>query len=104
MAAGYNVIGEDDIAALHASSAYDVVVRTHAEYLHSRGRETIPDPRIPPIPAHVYVDDTYYGDISTLKVIPASQVAELRFYEGYEAQYKFGSGHMGGVIQVITKN
>jgi hypothetical protein len=50
------------------------------------------------------VDDTYYGDISTLKVIPASQVAELRFYEGYEAQYKFGSGHMGGVIQVITKN
>jgi hypothetical protein len=29
---------------------------------------------------------------------------EIRFYQSYEAQYKFGSGHMGGVIQVITKN
>jgi hypothetical protein len=32
--------------------------------------------------------------------------ANLRdhFYQSYDAQYKFGSGHMGGVIQVITKN
>jgi len=61
------------------------------------------DSRTPPIPAHVFVDDTYYGDIDTLKTIPASQLAEVRFYQSYEAQYKFGSGHMGGVVQLITK-
>lgn len=97
-----DALDESQIAALHASTAYDVVSRTHAQYLHSRGRESM-DPKTPAIPAHVYVDDTYYGDLSTLRVFPASQLAGIRFYEGFEAQYKFGSGHMGGVIQLITK-
>jgi hypothetical protein len=61
------------------------------------------DPNTQEIPAHVYVDDTFYGDISTLKLVPASQLSEVRFYQAYEAQYKFGSGHMGGVVQLITK-
>jgi hypothetical protein len=100
--AGIDSIGEDEIEAMHAASAYDVVSRTHGEYLHSRGRQSM-DSRTPPIPAHVFVDDTYYGDIDTLKTVPASQLAEVRFYQSYEAQYKFGSGHMGGVVQLITK-
>ena len=53
---------------------------------------------------HMYlVDDTYYGDVATLRNVAASTLAGVNFYEGYEAQYKFGSGHMGGVIQLITK-
>lgn len=96
-------LDEDAIAALHASSAYDIVAMTRGDFLHSRGRESV-DPKVPPIPAHVYVDDTYYGDVSVLQSIPASEVGGVRFYEGYEAQYKFGSGHMGGVIQIITRH
>lgn len=99
---GMRVVTEDDIAAMRASTAYDVVSRTHGEYLHSRGRQSL-DSRMPEVPAHVFVDDTYYGDIGTLRAIPASELSEVRFYQGYEAQYKFGSGHMGGVIQLITK-
>lgn len=98
-----NVLGEDQIEALNAATAYELVARTHAEFLHSRGRESM-DPNIPEIPAHVFVDDTYYGDIETLKTIPASQIGEIHFFQGFEAQYKFGSGHMGGVIQLITKH
>jgi hypothetical protein len=94
-------VGEDQIENMLAVTAYDVVARVHGEYLHSRGRQTL-DARTE-IPAHVYVDDTFYGDISTLKAVPASQLAEVRFYQAYEAQYKFGSGHMGGVVQLITK-
>lgn len=100
--AGMNSIGEDEIEAMHAASAYDVVSRTHSEYFHSRGRQSL-DSRIKEIPAHVFVDDTYYGDINTLKTVPASELSEVRFYQSYEAQYKFGSGHMGGVVQLITK-
>ena len=99
---GIRVVTEDDIAAMRASTAYDVVSRTRSEYLHSRGRQSL-DKRIPEVPAHVFVDDTYYGDIGTLRTIPASELSQVRFYQGYEAQYKFGSGHMGGVIQLITK-
>lgn len=100
---GGDVVSEAEIEALHVSSAYDVVTRKRPSFLHSRGRETSPDARIPPIPAHVFMDDTYYGDINTLKAVPASQLAEVRFYQSFEAQYKFGSDHIGGVIQLITK-
>ena len=97
------VITEDQIASLHAANAYEVVRSTHGNFLHSRGRESN-DPNVPPIPVHVYVDDTYLGDISTLSGISTQVISEIRLYQSYEAQYKFGSGHMGGVIQVITKN
>ena len=99
---GIDTITEDEIAAMRAVTAYDVVSRTHGEYLRSRGRQSL-DARVPPIPTHVFVDDTYYGDINTLKAVPASELSEVRFYQSYEAQYKFGSGHMGGVVQLITK-
>jgi hypothetical protein len=100
---GADILAEDEINALHVASAYDVVTRTRPAYLHSRGREYSSDSRLAPIPAHVFMDDTYYGDINTLRSVPASQLAQVRFYQSYEAQYKFGSDHMGGVIQLITK-
>lgn len=99
---GRTYLDEDAIQALHASTAYDIVAMTHGDYLHSRGRESS-DPKVPPVPADVYVDDTYYGGVDVLRAIPASEVGGIRFYQGYEAQYKFGSGHMGGVIQIFTK-
>jgi hypothetical protein len=100
--AGMAVVGEEEIESLRAATAYDIVSRTHGEYLRSRGRQSL-NSKLAEVPAHVYVDDTYYGDIQTLNSIPASNLSEVRFYQGYEAQYKFGSGHMGGVIQLITK-
>ena len=98
------VVDEDQIALLRVTDAYDIVAQTHASFFHSRGRESL-DPSVPPIPVHVYVDDTYYSDnVNSLRDIAATEVSEIRFYQSYEAEYKFGSGHLGGVIQVITKN
>ena len=98
------VVDEDQIALLRVASAYDIVQQTHANYLHSRGRESL-NPSVPAIPVHVFVDDTYYSDdVNSLREISSGVVSEIRFYQSYDAQYKFGSGHMGGVIQVITKN
>lgn len=96
------VVDEETIEAMRVSSAYDIVSRTRSEFLQGRGRQSL-DPDTPALPADVYVDDTFYGGVSTLRTIPASTVAQVRFYQAYEAQYKFGSGHLGGVIQIITK-
>lgn len=95
-------ITQDQITSLHAADAYQIVRMTHQDFLVSRGRESA-NPNVPAIPVDVYVDDTFYGDVNTLRNIPAEQVEEIRLYQSYEAQVKFGSGHMGGVIQVITK-
>jgi hypothetical protein len=98
------VVDEDQIALLRVASAYDIVEQTHSNFFHSRGRES-PDPAVPAVPVHVFVDDTYYSnDVNSLRNINSAVVSEIRFYQSYDAQYKFGSGHMGGVIQVITKN
>lgn len=95
-------ITQDEIVRVNATNAYDIVAATHSNFLHSRGRESS-DPRIPAIPLRVYIDDTFYGDVSSLRDIGVQQIEEIRLYQSYEAQYKFGTGNAGGVIQVITK-
>jgi hypothetical protein len=97
------IVTASQIAKLHATTAYDVVTMTHDEFLHSRGREQF-DPRIPATPPDVYLDDTFYGDVSTLREIEAGDIEQIRFWQSYDAQYKFGTNHVGGVIQVITKH
>lgn len=97
------IITEEQIAQVHATNAYEAVSSLHGDFLVSRGRNST-DPNMPPIPVHVYLDDAFYGDVNTLRQIPATDIAAIRLYQSYEAQYKFGSGHPGGVIQVITKH
>ena len=96
-------ITQDQIEQLRATNAYEIVQLTHGDFFHSRGRESMSS-NIPPTPVHIFVDDTYYGDVSLLRDIPIGEIEEIRLYQSYEAEYKFGSGHLGGVIQVITKH
>jgi hypothetical protein len=51
----------------------------------------------------VYVDNNRYGDAESLRSISASSIAVLRYYSASEAQTKWGSGHPGGAIEVVTK-
>lgn len=99
---GYETITEEEIAKVEAVNAYDIILKTHANFLSYRGRTSFyntssPDP-------NVYVDDVAYGPTSILKTIPAAQVATIRLYRAWEATYKFGTGNMGGVIEVYTKH
>ena len=51
----------------------------------------------------VFLDDVEYGNLGTLKQIPAAAVAEIRFIECWNAETRFGPGHAAGVIQVYTR-
>lgn len=52
----------------------------------------------------VYVDGTRIGDVDQLRGIAASSISTMRYYSPSEAQMKWGSGHPGGVIEVISKH
>lgn len=52
----------------------------------------------------VYVDGTRVGDMEQLRQISAWSIATMRYYSASEAQLKWGSGHPGGVIEVISKH
>ncbi len=97
-----SLITEDEIVGSHATNAYEAVSRLRgATFLAVRGKNSV-DPREPPPEIHVYVDGVGYGGINSLRNIPASQVAMIRFYRGFEAETKFGNGNVAGVIEVLT--
>jgi hypothetical protein len=98
-----DVISDDEIlsVASNVSTAYDIIKKLRGNWFSYRGKTSLigtsnADPT-------VYVDDQAYGPISSLRTIPASQVTQMRIYRSWEATTKYGTGNMGGVIAVATK-
>ena len=96
-----NVITADEIQAAQAATAYDVIAKLRGNFLRSRGQNSVllKQPKEPT----VYLDEAEYGSIASLKQIPASTIAEIRFIEGNDAMRKYGSNHVSGVIQIYTR-
>jgi outer membrane cobalamin receptor len=96
-----NVITAAEIEAANANTAYDVIVKLHANFLHSRGPNSIllKENKEPT----VYLDQVEFGSINSLRSIPASNIAEIRFISGWDAMTKYGSDHVAGVIQIYTR-
>lgn len=96
-----NLITAAEIESANANTAYDVIVKLHANFLHSRGPNSIllKTPKEPT----VYLDQVEYGPINSLRSIPASHIAEIRFFNGWDAMTKYGSDHVAGVIQIYTR-
>ncbi|MGH7717540.1 MAG: hypothetical protein ACREON_01680 [Gemmatimonadaceae bacterium] len=94
-------ISADEITTLNATTAYQIIQRTRAEFLHVRGPVSILTTASPaPI---VYVDNVRYGTVSALRNISATDVMEIWFLSSRDATTKYGTGHMGGVIEIVTK-
>lgn len=97
-----NVITAEEIERSQATNAYEAVQMIQPSFLVSRGPTSISgaDSGLP----NVYLDDVPYGPLGALRDIPAGDVALIRMYQAWEATYKFGTGNMGGVIDVFTKH
>ena len=110
-------ITADEIERVHVQNGYDAVKKLRPAMLSQRqvasanGQGGI-SKDAPPITGTnvsagqviVYVDGTRLGDIDQLRQISASSIATMRYYSASEAQLKWGSGHPGGVIEVISKH
>ena len=96
-----NVITRAEIEDSHANSAWDAVAKLRANFMTSRGANSLLV-KVNKEPT-VYLDDVEYGNLGTLRQIPASSVAEIRFIEGWNAETKYGPGHAAGVIQVFSR-
>ena len=96
------LITEDEVEASRGSDAFEVIQRLRANFLTYRGETSLNKNRSQPYPT-VWVDGQEYGPISALRAIPASQIATIRLYRSWEATTKFGTGSMGGVIAITTR-
>jgi hypothetical protein len=103
--AGRDVITAAQIEAegnLQSATAYEVVQRFHAEWLLGSPATSPTDPpRLFPV---VYVDDIRLGEADTLRNVPGGDIAEIRFLDRRDADFRYGTGHRGGVIAVRTKS
>lgn len=96
------VITEDEIVASRGSTAFDVIHKLRANFLTNRGETSVNRNQSNPYPT-VYVDDQEFGPISTLSSIPAAQISMIRLYRVSEANAKYGSHNLSGVIAITTR-
>jgi hypothetical protein len=96
------IITEEEIVASRAANAYEAIQKLRANFLTYRGETSLTKSRSMPYPT-VYLDGQEFGPITTLRTIPASQVASIRLYRAWEATTKYGSRNMSGVIEVSTR-
>jgi outer membrane cobalamin receptor len=96
------IISEDEIDASRATNAYEAVQKLRGNFLTYRGETSFDKSKSQPYPT-VYLDGQQYGAIESLRNIPASHISEIRLYRASEANLKFGSGNMGGVISILTR-
>ena len=98
------VLTQEEIQKSGASgSAYDVISRLRPAFLVSRGQTTLNDASGVKSYPNVYLDGVAYGDITTLRNIDSIQIAEVRMYQAWEAQTKFGMGNNAGVIAITSR-
>jgi hypothetical protein len=96
------LITEEEVEASRAPTAFEVIQKLRANFLSYRGETSLNRNRSQPYPT-VYVDGQEFGPLATLRNIPASQVSTIRLYRSWEATTKFGTGNMGGVIAITTR-
>ena len=96
------VITEDEIIASRGSTAYEVIHKLRANFLTNRGETSFNRNQSNPYPT-VYVDDQEFGPISSLSSIPAAQITMIQLYRVSEANAKYGSHNLSGVIAISTR-
>lgn len=97
-----NLITADEIQQIGVTNAYDAVKRLRPQFLVARGPSSIADTR--PTTPVVYLDGVRFGDVSALAGIDAARIASIRFLSGPEAQQRFGTDNVAGVILISTKS
>jgi len=98
---GPNLITADEISRASVQNAYEAVQKLRPAMLSPRQVASANAQATGEL--LVYMDNNRMGDVEQLRQISASSIAALRYFSASEAQTKWGSGHPGGVIEVLTK-
>lgn len=88
-----NFIYYTEIRAENLSNAYNLILKLRPNWVFLSFNPTV-----------VYVDDTKYGEIATLRDLNTAYIVELEFIKHMEAFFRFGSnvGGRNNVILVTT--
>ena len=88
-----NLISAQEIAGASGGTAYELVQQLRPSWLVTRGGNM-------PI---AYLDGVRYGAVEDLRTVGVDRIREVRFLDSREATTRFGTGHTGGAIEVLTR-
>ena len=88
-----------DLEASLQANAYEAIRQARPNWLRVRGPNSIYANN----PILVYVDGTRSGGVEALQSIPVMAIERMRYYDGTEAQARFGLNHTNGAIEVVTR-
>lgn len=97
-----NFITEEEIRAAPGQNMYDVVRTLRPAWLMPRH----PTALVPQFEGRlvVYIDGTAFGDADALRQLQPGSVLTARYYQPTEAQARFGPGHLGGAIELVSRH
>ena len=94
-----DVISLSEVQATRVENAYELVRALHPMWLRKRGANTVQNDG----DVVVYLNDTRMGGPEALRQIDTITITSIRFYGPGSANFRFGTGHHHGAIQVSTK-
>ena len=93
-----NVITREQILESNVLNAFDAVRRLRPNWLRTR----VSAMGTPP-PVRVYVDGVSVGNADYLSNVRIDIIQRLVYYSPADATTKWGTGHAGGAIEVVTR-
>ena len=97
------ILTAEEISRTTALTAYDAIQIRRPAFLAGAQRRALRDADQPDTRPVIYVNGVFYGEVESLRDIPAREVKDIRFLEANDATRVLGSAHVGGVIMVTTK-
>ena len=98
MSEARSALGEAELARAGVRTAYQAIRRLRPEYLAFTRRNGSSDELA------VYIDGIRTGTTEALHAIPSTSLREVRRLDAREATTRFGTGHSGGAIIILTKS
>lgn len=90
------LLTEAEISSVDTPTALDAIQRLRPQYLWT-GRFRPADYPM------VYVDGMFVGGVNALGDIASTTIREIRRLDALEATTRYGTGHPGGAIVIVTK-
>ena len=94
------LISAEELSGSTARDASEAVRMLRPEWLHARGATSFSGPGVPEL--LIYLDGQRMGLRQVLAQYALAGIKEIRFYSAADATQRWGTGHSGGVIEIIS--
>ena len=94
-----SLITSEQIMKHHFANAYEAVEALHSNWLLNKSADSFNNPS----QIRVYIDNTFYGAVESLRSINPNTIRAIRHFDGVAATARWGIDHGAGVILVTTQ-